>query len=211
MRAGLLLLAVPLLLTPALRAQYDAGFSHRKHLVLGVGCIDCHTKAKTSAQASDNLLPDVESCGQCHGPGTIKAPAKLTVTKFNHQLHTAIPGVGPVIAAAIQSGDYLSTPSEGLAEELRKADECTACHRGLHSSDKVSLAAFPAMADCLVCHSKIEPPFSCEKCHSGDAAALKPPSHTAEYLESHSQPGALSEERACAVCHDREFTCMGCH
>jgi hypothetical protein len=205
----MLLLAGSLLTLPA-AAQYEADFSHRRHLASGAVCLDCHAGAETSQKASDNLLPGVQICGQCHGPGAIKQPSSLTVTKFNHKLHVGIPGLGSLIASAIRSGDYLGSSSDGLADQLAASDECTACHRGLVASDKMSSAAFPQMADCLVCHSDIEPPFSCEKCHSTDAA-LRPDSHSPEFLESHSRPGALTQKQSCAVCHGRKFTCLGCH
>ena len=46
--------------------------------------------------------------------------------------------------------------------------------------------AFPQMADCLVCHTQVDPPFTCEFCHAKDAK-LKPANHPPEYLESHSR------------------------
>lgn len=191
-------------------AQYDGDFSHRKHLGYGAGCVDCHTGATTSTKASDSLLPGIEVCSKCHGPGEVKQPRKLMVTKFNHKLHTSFPGLGGVIGAAVASGGYLGPAPERLAKQLAGADRCTACHRGLDTSDKVTKAAFPAMADCLVCHGEIEPPFSCEKCHDA-GAALMPASHVADFLEAHSRPGMLSEKESCAVCHGKRFTCMGCH
>ncbi len=72
-------------------------------------------------------------------------------------------------------------------------------------------AAYPQMADCLVCHSRIEPPFSCEKCHA-EGAQLKPANHTPAWLDTHSSGGIRKEDHTtCAVCHGRRFTCQGCH
>jgi hypothetical protein len=80
----------------------------------------------------------------------------------------------------------------------------------LERSDEVSIAAFPRMADCLVCHNQIDPPFSCVKCHD-EGANLKPASHTPDFLDRHTKKGTIQERETCAVCHGRQFTCLGCH
>jgi hypothetical protein len=66
------------------------------------------------------------------------------------------------------------------------------------------------MADCLVCHSQIDPPFSCEFCHApGDH--LKPVSHTPDFIDTHTSGKLKLDKSSCAVCHGRTFTCQGCH
>jgi len=209
--AGLPVAAL-LFLLPVLHAQYEGvPFSHKKHLRLSMECTDCHQAATTSEKASDTLLPGDAVCAKCHAPAPEKQPRTLTVGKFNHKLHAAIPKMNLVILAALRSGSYLATPHDNLEEQLTSASSCTTCHRGLAQSDSVSLAAFPHMADCLVCHSDIDAPFSCEKCHEPNAAIKPAGIHTPDFLESHSRPGALENKDSCAICHGREFTCLGCH
>jgi cytochrome c7-like protein len=210
--AGLLTVAPLFLSMPALGQYEGVAFSHKKHTGMSLECVDCHAAAKTSEQAADVLLPRDEVCAKCHAPAPIKEPRKLTVSSFNHRLHAAIPKMNLVILAAIRSGSYLAVPHEQLEEQLESAGSCTTCHRGMAESEEVSMAAFPHMADCLVCHSDIEVPFSCEKCHDADPVALKPADiHTPDFLEAHSRPGALKDRTSCALCHGREFTCLGCH
>lgn len=191
--------------------QYDEPFSHRRHLgEYGAVCQDCHSGAASSTEASDSLMPSVAACAKCHGPGSISDPAELTVSKFNHRLHGAIPGVGPMIAAAMRSRSYLGPVSEERADKLEEAEGCMVCHLGVLASSAGPKAAYPPMADCLVCHTDVEAPFTCEKCHDA-GPHLMPASHTGQYLEQHSRPGYLKETESCAVCHGREFTCLGCH
>ena len=64
--------------------------------------------------------------------------------------------------------------------------------------------------DCLVCHPKIDPPFSCEFCHDA-GPHLKPANHTPAYVDLHSTGRANLNKPACVTCHDRRFTCLGCH
>lgn len=171
-----------------------------------MACLDCHGRAESSSNAGDELLPEPELCRRCHEPGPIRPARPARVARFSHRLHLKLGNAAPVILAAIRTGRYLSPAPTGLAAELAGAGACQACHRLSGGSPP----GMPAMADCLVCHARIEPPFSCEKCHT-PGPELKPASHTAQYLEEHSRPGALPEKQSCAVCHGRQFTCLGCH
>ena len=67
---------------------------------------------------------------------------------------------------------------------------------------------YPEMSDCLVCHNKIDPPFSCETCHGVDKT-LKTALHTPDYLDAHTRKTVAKV--GCASCHGRKFTCLGCH
>jgi hypothetical protein len=80
----------------------------------------------------------------------------------------------------------------------------------MEESEAVTRANRPRMADCLVCHNRIEPPFSCEKCHD-DVARLAPASHTPDWIDVHSSGQAKLDRQSCAVCHGRKFRCQGCH
>jgi hypothetical protein len=205
---GLVLLASPL----------AAEFSHRIHLGQNIDCVACHAAAPTSKAAPDNLLPKPEVCAGCHtgdrklsAEPVIKSPRPLTVTKFNHQLHVRMgKAIAPAIVKAIDAKTYLSDPGNLRAVLGNTRHACLSCHRGLEKSDAVTLAAFPAMADCLVCHTEIDPPFSCTKCHD-EKANLKPASHTPNWVDVHSSGKANLDKPSCAVCHGRNFTCQGCH
>jgi hypothetical protein len=188
-----------------------APFSHRVHLDRKLVCTVCHADAPKSGTATDNILPNAKVCAGCHeNARQVKRPRALTVSKFNHQLHSRFGNIAPLIAKALDSGAYLGRKTDVHRPDLNTRNACAACHRGLERSDEVSLAVFPKMADCLVCHNKVDPPFSCEKCHDAKAN-LKPATHTNEWLERHSSKAAPKDKESCAVCHGREFTCLGCH
>jgi predicted CXXCH cytochrome family protein len=196
----------------AAAAAPAAPFSHKLHLEQKVTCVVCHSSASASVKAEDNLLPNPGICSGCHKDARqVKSARRLTVAKFNHQLHLKLGNaIAPAIAKALDAGTYLGKKDSLQRADLNTANACAACHRGLERSEEVSLAAFPNMADCLVCHTKVDPPFSCEKCHTSDQA-LKPASHTNEWLESHSRKTVVKDKESCAVCHGREFRCLGCH
>lgn len=129
---------------------------------------------------------------------------------FSHAIHAKMGNIATVIADAIDSGKYLSTVPPDLRKSLNTKNSCTGCHRGMETSDKVTRAALPQMADCLVCHSQISPPDSCTKCH-GDDRNLKPANHTPDFIDTHTNPAAKLDKTGCALCHGRVFTCQGCH
>jgi len=187
-----------------------APFSHKLHLKLKPECTACHASAAASAKAADNLLPPVALCRECHQQEvSIKSPSRLTVSHFNHALHARFGNLAPVIASAVNAGQYLSAPGD-IRRHLNTKTACAACHRGMEESEAVSLASFPRMADCLVCHNKIDNPFSCEKCHSADVK-LKPVNHTPDFLDRHTTGKMGLDKTTCAVCHGRRFSCLGCH
>jgi hypothetical protein len=51
-----------------------AKFDHSKHE--GFTCVSCHAKALTSTEASNILLPGIETCKTCHAPGPEHAESR---------------------------------------------------------------------------------------------------------------------------------------
>lgn len=184
-------------------------FSHELHLKLKLTCVTCHASAQTSSRVEDNNLPQKAICLTCHKEASIKQPTPTLVSHFSHKQHVAFGSAAPLIRAAIEKQTYLSPPGNTL-RFLSGGNVCTACHRGMEESAAVTKAAFPQMADCLVCHSKIDPPFSCETCHSKDVK-LKPAYHTPDFLDAHHAKNSKLDRTTCAVCHGRKFSCQGCH
>ena len=186
-------------------------FSHKPHLGAKLPCTVCHSAAPSSTQVSDNLLPPAGLCGRCHKDGRKwerGEPRRAQVAKFNHSLHVKLGAAVPAaIAKAIDAKEYLGKPGEAR-RFLDTRDACAGCHRGLAEAAKVTAVNFPAMADCLTCHTRIEPPYSCEKCHV-NVKALTPATHTQEWVDKHTNPAISKAD--CASCHGRRFTCQGCH
>jgi c(7)-type cytochrome triheme protein len=200
-------------------------FSHRLHLAKAkASCQDCHSNARDSRLATDNNLPLEKDCLKCHDGQ--QARRECTVChkhqenvvplgipprdfRFNHQLHLELGNLAPVIAAAIDGGNYLS-PTKNIRAQLSGENPCLACHRSLEETDLAGKANLPQMADCLVCHAEIDPPFSCEFCHTKDAK-IKPASHSLDYLDLHNSGKVKLEKQSCKICHATGFRCMGCH
>jgi len=203
----------------------DLKFSHRFHLKqANASCEDCHVGARGSTASSDSNLPDEPACLKCHDGTKARKACTLCHTnpksvrpfqvpsrefRFNHHQHLQLGNVAPVLAAAMDSGKYMSN-SEGIRPQLETENGCVACHRGLQEADFSSTANLPQMADCLVCHTEIDPPFSCSFCHT-KGAKVKPSSHTADYIDLHSRWDIKLDRQSCKICHGVKFQCMGCH
>jgi len=209
-RFARLILAVALA-AGAAPAQPAKPFSHEFHLKLPakLACITCHASVQNSTRVEDNNLPQAAICLGCHKEATIPEPRKTILASFDHKKHLALGNIAPVIAAAIDAKTYF-TPAPGLREKLNTSNACGACHRGMEESKTPARSDLPVMADCLVCHNKIDNPFSCEFCHA-TGAALKPVSHTPDFLDRHNRKDFKFDKESCDICHGRKFQCLGCH
>jgi len=201
-----------LLLTAITGSLIAQPFSHRVHLAAKLDCAVCHAAALSSTRPDDNLLPKPDVCLKCHKTAEIAAPTVMVtrLTRFDHQLHLRLGNLAPLIGAAIDKKTYLTPAGPELRAQLNAQNPCEACHRGLEVSDRPDRSGLPQMADCLVCHNQIDPPYSCEFCHAKEAK-LKPASHTPDFLDTHTSGKLDLDKTACAVCHGRRFHCLGCH
>ena len=208
----LIALAVPL-------AAQDWTFPHQPHLEMGLDCQGCHPAAAASEESADKLLPDGQMCGACHNGQTApdidlsplieRRPPERTY-RFNHLFHLGLGAIAPLIANAIDTGNYYGKPGDAR-RFLDTGSECTACHRGLEESLEVdSSLHLPMMGDCIVCHTRIDNPFTCKECHS-EGANLRPADHTREFIDLHSTGKIELDKVSCLPCHGRDFACMGCH
>ncbi len=215
--AELRLLALTLLAAPLVAQHRD--FPHQPHLQVDMDCQYCHGEAAGSTAAEDNLLPNEAVCTACHsGQGAVEVDTTWIASlrpgarsyRFDHAFHMKLGNPAPLIAAAIDSGTYHGRPGDAR-RFLETANTCAACHRGLQESEAVEPGVhMPRMGDCIVCHTRIDNPFTCPDCHR-DGAELKPADHTREFVDGHSTGKAGLDKLSCLPCHGRNFACMGCH
>ncbi|MBN1409130.1 MAG: hypothetical protein JW956_15120 [Calditrichaceae bacterium] len=181
--------------------KYELIFSHQLHVVNNeVECASCHGTAESSQAGTDNLLPDMESCGACHDVeddencgmchSDIEEPLEVVriedySQKFSHQLH------------------------------IKSEFECSSCHSGIEKKVTPSApVSLPAMSDCMNCHSGKSASVECAACHLPEDN-LKPTSHTINFAHAHSDlaksgTDAMASGMACADCHRQDF-CQDCH
>ena len=197
----------------------ESKFSHQLHInQVGADCLICHGGATTSKAAADRILPEEDTCHSCHNGAIapIVDTAWLTEREtrkrtfyFNHEFHLKIGNVTAIIRSALDEGRHLGE-SVGIRRFLNHDNACQGCHRGLEEINLATQSNLPSMSDCLVCHSKIDNPFSCEECHL-PGSKLKPADHTREFVDLHSTGKLNLNKTTCLPCHGTNFSCMGCH
>ena len=183
-------------------------FSHRLHFVeANTTCLDCHAPARESKAAADILVPTEDQCAVCHEGGTATpvdtAGLKNFKTKprsyrFNHEFHLRLGNAAPLIAAAIDSGRISANPATrgSISIPAIPARRATGCRE----ADMANEAHLPLMPDCLVCHSEVDNPFSCEKCHL-EGVNLRPADHTRDFIDLHSTGKISYDKQTCLPCH----------
>jgi hypothetical protein len=162
-------------------------------------------------------LRTAKSCQPCHAPipkstqVSRREARPVRWVKFSHATHVPMGGaVSAALIKAIDAKTHLGPVGPELRKQLETQNVCQSCHRGMPEvTGPLAKANYPSMSDCLVCHNRIDPPFSCEKCHAEEMKTLLPATHTSGFVDRHT---SKSQEKAtCAACHGRRFTCMGCH
>lgn len=174
-------LVLGIAMTVSLAWAAAVAFSHRKHLDMGMDCTTCHANVQESKVSSDNNIPVLEICSQCHDPvpdAELMVPLEREVI-FSHEIH------------------------------VQSALTCTLCH-GLGSEDAEARMQLPGMAVCISCHREQEKTEVCRDCHTRlGSPELIPKDHNRQWIFAHGNEAELEEEY-CANCHEQSF-CQDCH
>ncbi len=82
-------------------------FDHEAHQM--VQCASCHSKAMSSKETSDVLIPGVQSCRECHRSGSDSAEARCFECHTYHDWTKQKPATGPRTIQQLTS-NYLTGP-----------------------------------------------------------------------------------------------------
>lgn len=173
---------------------------HTYHLDdLGSDCTDCHTTVEESVSSTDRLIPDHDTCFDCHdGFG---APDDCETCHTNSDEAVA-EGVPP------RNVDYFPH-----ATHLESGIECETCHTraGVNEVEQITFA-MPAMETCTNCHDGVRAAIECETCHDlGAPASLLPASHDVAQWDRLHGAAAQDIRSTCTPCHVQEQDCDVCH
>lgn len=205
--------------------------AHPVHAENGVTCDKCHPAA-TSAAGTDNLLPAMETCAECHdvadetncrqchaNPQAPAAAARVTTLaqKFSHTRH-----LGPSTDCSVCHGSTAkhepALPEKSVCRRCHETApglaDCGVCHAAdearrpaTHTTQWLSLHATEARVDearCLVCHTQTD----CQECHAGDN--VRPRVHPLNFANNHALE-ARGNELTCSACHEDPEFCQACH
>ena len=193
-RTSILLFAVIFILTFAsfvTSQDVEIKFSHNFHVQdVEAECLACHALAEESVNAADNLLPDMETCYNCHDEDT-------ECSTCHKDPDNAVEY--PRIAAYISKFPH----AKHLAQEI----DCATCHSGVEKSENILDAHLPSMDTCQSCHQDIEKDSYCIDCHS-PKKDLQPLDHKMDWAKAHGVSSQLTQD--CKKCHT-ENQCLDCH
>lgn len=194
---------IPLILAGFAIAQEQVSglhFSHSLHVGENeIECTTCHESATTSLTGADNMLPEMETCGDCH---------EVDDDENCGQCHVSVddPGVG------VRITEYNTFFAH--KKHVDKNIECITCHQKISKQEVTVPADLPKMGQCVDCHRKNTVSTECETCH-GPGRAPRPASHQQSFIRRHgliAANGAVepSTGQVCGNCHTNNF-CQDCH
>jgi hypothetical protein len=172
-------------------------FSHKFHAEeVEASCTDCHNAVEASNAAADNLLPDMETCYNCHDEDDTECSLCHTnpdeagearrivdlAAKFPHQIH------------------------------IENGQECISCHAGIENKNNVQEAThIPEREVCADCHGSadfLNDNTQCLTCHN-KTQIQRPGDHLAGWAKNHGKEWEI-QEKNCSHCHSN-FYCQDCH
>jgi hypothetical protein len=205
--------------------------AHPVHAAQGVTCEKCHP-AGTSQAGTDNLLPEMDTCGECHdladetkcgqchaNPTAPAAAPRVTtiVQKFSHAKHVA-QGTDCAACHGATAKDEPQLPEKAICRRCHETAsgraDCAFCHAeseprrpATHTEQWLALHATEARVAenrCLVCHTQTD----CQECHAGDN--VRPRVHALDFAYNHALE-ARGSETTCSACHEDAQFCQACH
>lgn len=195
---GILLLSSILMSNSA--QPIELKFSHKLHTIdEDMECSDCHESAAISLSGSDNLLPDMETCGDCHD---IEEEENCSTCHSN----VDEPASYPTIESYLEKFPH--------KKHIEKGYDCRNCHEPVTQKTAIGSYVLPNMAFCMDCHQNNGASTECLSCHQTETSLI-PVSHTLDFKHHHSdlaqsENPAILNNKKCSTCHNVNF-CQDCH
>ena len=164
-------------------------FSHDLHVAEnGMECTDCHAEIMKTGLGKRSM-PDHDICGECHEVDDDDACGTCHKNPDEPEAMPPIPG-----------------KYDGFAHTQHPDLKCSKCH-SLVINGKFD-PEIPEMADCQMCHAKMNGPLECKVCHLGETPL--PIDHKfASWHQDHGMEASVGTSD-CSQCHDQS-SCGDCH
>ncbi|HFE64312.1 MAG TPA: hypothetical protein ENK14_07860 [Caldithrix sp.] len=195
--SGLMIAAFPV---SAGEKQVELKFSHKLHVLENdLECTTCHETAKESKAGSANLLPTMETCGNCHD---VESDENCKMCHSDPENPRSVP--------RIESYSELFSHEKHLATGMT----CISCHQEVTQLEQPQPYLLPTMTICINCHQLKKANISCNTCHK-PGENLKPVTHGINFIHAHGDLAKSSaavgpKEKNCNLCHRVSF-CQDCH
>jgi len=171
-------------------------FSHKYHIEeVEAECASCHELASNSLSITDNLLPEMATCYDCHDESDTKCG----------YCHTNIdePGMVPRYASFNSKFPHKTHTTDGT--------NCLSCHEGIPLKKVVGTFHLPSSVSCASCHEPADykdEKVKCLTCHNKDMNFL-PSDHAVNWPKDHGVMDQLGDN-TCSHCHQTSY-CQSCH
>ncbi len=179
-------------------------FPHQLHIEdLELTCEVCHSAVEESNSLEARLLPDGETCADCHGETVPFNISELFTTDFSHQIHTE-----PFECQTC----HAEITDDSIPFKTWSSSDCQNCHSKVtpeyHTLEWSSLHGLELNANtekqCQLCHQK----ETCDQCHQLQQFTQKV--HIDGFILSHAFD-ARSGILDCSNCHELVQDCYTCH
>lgn len=138
---------------PAEVAPQPVRYSHKRHLALGMRCLDCHKGAVEKDQAG---LPGTVLCLGCHS--TIKTDSP-EIRKLA-EIHKRGEKIRWVRVYRVPDFVFFSH-----ASHLKAGEQCVTCHGPVQERDVLAKEVSTSMTACMNCHAVRKASNECVLCH----------------------------------------------
>lgn len=201
---------------------------HKKHLEMGILCVDCHDNITHDKNLQKTNRPRMESCMKCHDHNSTscftchsKDSLQLPLTEkvsFEenctdcHQTFKTKPieiygmGFSHDLHIANGVGCYGCHSNADKHGDVVPKEQCLQCHGINYFHDEADWSsghneiAKRASETCHKCH---EPDF-CSSCHQVEIP------HPDDWQTMHPEEAKVNV-KACAICHTNNAQCIACH
>ncbi len=163
-------------------------FSHRRHVEVGMRCLECHAGVERAEVADRRHLPPMRACFECHAPAGFDVEARAP--NACGVCHLTEPDGR--VRARFDEGDM--NPPTWLFD-MRHDHEWLVRHRWVAADQGGA---------CASCHEESE----CAECHDGRVRPRR--IHPGDYLTTHVAQARRDQPR-CTSCHQVSTFCAECH
>ncbi|HLE56529.1 MAG TPA: cytochrome c3 family protein, partial [Rhodothermia bacterium] len=175
-------------------------FSHRLHVEdQDLDCSDCHGGVAGSEMGTDNLLPEMAVCADCHD---VENEDECGTCHSNVDDPREVP--------RIETFSTMFSHKRHIDADVA----CEDCHSGIAQIELASAEVLPGMVKCLDCHDQhAVTSVECSLCHA-PSDRLAPLSHGPDFIRAHSDiartNAPVNGDKTCQTCHDVNY-CQDCH
>jgi len=130
-------------------------YSHKKHIAMGLQCLDCHSMADIGPAAT---IPSVAKCMLCHARMGTDKPEIKKIADYAAK-GREIPWV------RVYGFDAQALVKFNHAPHIRAQVQCATCHGDMTQAETAQKLVTHNMGTCLTCHRQKGASQDCATCH----------------------------------------------